>query len=382
MRSHRPHLTLKPEPSPGFTTPGGGFPAAIGVPGLSILIVCACTSAEGAPRPSVSADFLPAPRIAMASNDGLVADSIRSTSAIIRIDTARVDSVMVWYTKRDTVRVPIAVPSATTGMPFGSWECTVPAGLGPFNLCIRSAGSWIASELATLKPLRATLLLSQGGFGKFQRPDKTYDPAKYQAWVQSLKPYVASWQPYLTDGTLVGVQVIDDINASNWGGTAISKARIDEMAKWWKELMPGLTTFVREKATGLTGYPWAYLDASITQYNAGHMGDVTRWRDSNVVAAKAAKLGLMLSLNVLNGGKLAPDCYHGGSASTCSMTPAELLAYGTVEAAAPEACGLVSWKTSPDYQAQPGVAEAFKLLADIAALRLAPPCVVRLRQVV
>lgn len=146
------------------------------------------------------------------------------------------------------------------------------------------------------------------------------------------------------------------------------------MAKWWKELMPGLTTFVREKATSLTTYPWAYLDASISQYNAGHMGDVTLWRDSNVVAARTAKLGLMLSLNVLDGGKVVPDCYHGGSASACSMTPVELLAYGAVQAAAPEACGLVSWRTSPAYQAQPGVAEALELLADIAALRSAPSC--------
>jgi hypothetical protein len=379
MRPRRLHLGWTAEPSPGVVNPGGGFPAAIAVPGLSVLILCACSSVEGSPRPSIGADFAPAPYLA--SNDEVIADSIRSTSAIIKIDTVRVDSVKLWYTRRDTVRIPIPVPSITAGMPFGSWDCTVPTDLGPFNLCIRSAGSWITSELAALKPLRAKLLLSQGGYAKFQRPDKTYDPAKYQAWVQTLKPYVASWQPYVTEGTLVGVQVIDDVGASNWGGTAISQARIDEMAKWWEELMPGLTTFVREKATGLAGYQWAYLDASISQYNAGHMGDVTRWRDSNVVAAKAARLGLMLSLNVLNGGKVVPGCYQGGSAATCSMTPAELLAYGAVEAAAPDACGLVSWKTSPAYQAQPGVAEAFRLLADIAALRSAPPCFVGPRQV-
>jgi hypothetical protein len=263
-----------------------------------------------------------------------------------------------------------------TGIMFGSWECKAPSNLGPFNLCIRSAGYWIEGELAALQLLKGKLMLSQGGYEKF-KTNGIYDPAKYYAWVQTLLPYVAAWKPYFDNGTLMGVQVIDDVGTTNWGGVAITKAQQDEMAKWWKQLIPGITTFTREKATGLTGYPWAYLDASITQYNARYMGDITKWRDSNVVAAKAAKLGLAFSLNVLNGGKVVSGCYHGEESQYCAMTPTELRTYGEVQAAAPEACGLVSWKTDVAYHAVPGVTDAFKYIGGLAATHAAASCRVR-----
>jgi hypothetical protein len=274
-----------------------------------------------------------------------------------------------------TVNPPLGA-GTPTGIPFGSWECEAPDNLGPFNLCIRSAGYWIAGELAELQPLKGKLMLSQGGYEKF-KTNGIYDPAKYYAWVQTLKPYVAAWQPYLENGTLMGVQVIDDVGTMNWGGKAITKAQQDEMAKWWKQLVPGITTFTREKATGLTGHTWAYLDASITQYNARYMGDITKWRDSNVVAAKAAKLGLAFSLNVLNGGKIVAGCYHGEESAYCAMSPTELRTYGAVQAAAPDACGLVSWKTDAAYHAMPGVTDAFKYLAGLAAAHSAATCRVR-----
>jgi hypothetical protein len=277
-------------------------------------------------------------------------------------------------TLRDTIRIPVPLPAIATGIPFGSWECTAPDNLGPFNLCIRSAGSWITGELAALRRVKGKLLLSQGGYIKFQNPDKTYNPDMYYSWVQTLKPHVAQWQRYLVDGTLMGVQVIDDIGKTNWGGVAITKAQIEEMAKWWKELMPGITTFAREKATGLAGYPWVHLDGSITQYNARYMGDITKWRDSNVVAARATRLALMLSMNVLNGGKIEPGCYHANDEAYCAMTPLELLAFGAIQIATPEACGVASWRISPSYLAQPGIAEAYKSLASLAALRSALPC--------
>jgi hypothetical protein len=278
----------------------------------------------------------------------------------------------------DTSIVNVKTPLGSgtpTGVPFGSWECKG-SNAGPFNLCIRSASEYSLGEMKGLAAVGGKMLLSQGGYEKF-KTNGIYDPAKYYAWVQTLKPYVAAWQPYLENKTLVGVQVIDDVGKTNWGGVAITKAQQDEMAKWWKQLMPGIMTFTREKATGLTGHPWAYLDASITQYNARYMGDVTLWRDSNVVAARNAKLGLMFSLNVLDGGKIVSGCYSEGGSAYCSMSPAELIAYGSVQAAAPEACGLLSWKTDEVYQALPGVLDALKRLAGLAAAHAAPSCRVR-----
>jgi hypothetical protein len=340
----------------------------VALPGITVMVMYAGSGDERILPPSDVGDPVLVRRSA-AANEELLADSVRSSSAIIRIDTVRVDSVKSWYTKRDTVRIP---PPATTGVPFGSYECTG-KDLGLFSFCMRSASKWSLGEMAGVQAAGGKFMLNQGGYDKFRKADRTFDPAKYQAWVQSLQPYVASWQPYLATGTLIGVQVIDDIGPGTWG-VRITQAQIEDMARAWKQIMPGLTTFVREKATGLTGFRWVYLDASISGYSARYMGDITKWRDSNVVAAKAAKLGLMLSLNLLDGGKLVPGCFHGANPAFCALTPVELLTYGAVQISTPEACAVATWKTDAAYQAQPGVSDALKTLAALAALRSGPPC--------
>jgi hypothetical protein len=285
----------------------------------------------------------------------------------------------------DTSVVTVSAPlgSGSSGIPFGSYECTGSL-LTPFSMCIRSAGYWSAGEMSALKAGRAKMILNQGGYAKF-KTNGLYDPVKYYNWVQSLKPYVDSWKPYLADGTLMGTQVIDDRGPTNWGGTGITNAQIDEMAKWWKQLVPGLATFVAggyADDLAITGHAFAYLDGSISQYNARYMGDVTAWRDKSLAAARTAKTSIILSLNVLAGGKIVTGCYQYTSgdpavAGTCAMTPTEIRTYGAVLAAADGACGLASWKTTAEYQARPGVTEALKYVADLAAKRPGLNCRVR-----
>jgi hypothetical protein len=277
------------------------------------------------------------------------------------------------------VTVPAPPPSGTGGLTFGSYECTG-SNLGPFSLCIRAAGSWTQSELSGLKAAGGKLILNQGGYAKFKNASGLYDSSKYYTWVQALKPYVASWQPYLDAGILVGAQVIDDRGKENWGGVAITNAQLDEMAKWWKEIAPGITTFVSGGyATDLVGYSYRYLDGSITQYNAGYMGDVTVWRDKQVAAARSAGTSLILSLNVLAGGKILSGCWNITSgdpavAGTCSMTASEVRAYGAVLAAAPDICGMASWKSLSTYQSLAGVTDALKYVNELAKARPAVSC--------
>jgi hypothetical protein len=285
----------------------------------------------------------------------------------------------------DTSTVTITVPlgSGTTGIPFGSYECTASI-LTPFTMCIRSAGWWSAAEMTGLQAANARMILNQGGYEKF-KTNGFYDSAKYYNWVQTLKPYVASWMPFLADGTLMGAQVIDDRGPENWGGKAITNEQLDEMSKWWKEIIPGIPTFVAGGYASdlpMTGHTFSYLDGSISQYNARYMGDVTAWRDKSLAAARQANTSIILSLNVLAGGKVVPGCYRitGGDpaiANSCAMTPDEIRAYGAVLAAADGACGLASWKTTASYQALPGVTEALKYVAGLAAARPATSCRVR-----
>ncbi len=287
--------------------------------------------------------------------------------------------------RADTSTITVSAPlGSNTGIPFGSYECKGSI-LQPFSMCIRAAGAWSADEMNGLRAGNAKLILNQGGYAKFKNAAGLYDPTKYHAWVQSLKPYVESWKPYIADGTLMGAQVIDDRGPTNWGGKGITNQQVDEMAKWWKELVPGLATFVAggyADDLAITGYSFAYLDGSISQYNARYMGDVTVWRDKALAAARTAKTSIILSLNVLAGGKLVTGCYKFTSgdpavAGTCAMTPTEIRTYGQVLAAGEGACGLASWKTTAEYQALPGVTDALKYVGELASKRPATSCRVR-----
>jgi hypothetical protein len=260
------------------------------------------------------------------------------------------------------------------GMRFGTFGCSS-SGLGAYNLCNRSAGSSSAATMSALRAVRAKVILNQGGYSKFKDSRGRYSPTKYYNWVQSLRPYASSWRQYVTNGTLVGIQVIDDRGSTNWGGVAISNAQIDQMAKWWKQILPGVTTFVSGGyAWNLLGYSWSYLDGSINQYNARYMGDVKTWRDRSVAAAARARTSLILSMNVLNGGKIYRGCYHGASSSYCSMTPTELRSYGATIAAASGICGVGTWKYSSTYHARSGVTSALKYVAWLASKRSQPSC--------
>ena len=284
----------------------------------------------------------------------------------------------------DTSSITVSSPlGSNTGIPFGSYECKG-SSLTPFTMCIRAAGDWSAAEMSGLKAGKGKLILNQGGYAKF-KTNGFYDPARYHAWVQSLKPYVESWKPYLADGTLMGAQVIDDRGPNNWGGRGITNQQVDEMAKWWKELVPGISTFVAggyADDLAITGYTFRYLDGSISQYNARYMGDVAVWRDKALAAARTAKTSIILSLNVLAGGKLVSGCYKYTSgdpavAGTCAMTPTEIRTYGAALANGDGACGLASWKTTAEYQALPGVTDALKYVAELASKRPAVNCLVR-----
>jgi hypothetical protein len=258
-------------------------------------------------------------------------------------------------------------------MHFGTFDCT-PSGMSAYNLCNRSAGKWTTAEMRSLQARGAKIILNQGGYGKFKDSRGRYSATKYYKWVMSHRSYASSWRSYLSK-VLMGVQVIDDRGATNWGGKAISNAQIEQMARWWKQVVPGITTFVSGGyAWNLVGYKWKYLDGSINQFNASYMGSVKTWRDRSIAAARSAGTSLILSMNVLNGGKNVRGCYRGGRSNMCSMSANELRTYGAALAAAPGICGVGTWMYSARYQSRPGITYSLKYVARLASNRAPLSC--------
>jgi hypothetical protein len=205
---------------------------------------------------------------------------------------------------------------------------------------------------------------------------------------------LARWQaaadlnPYLADGTIVSIYLSDDITSSEWGPAPPYLARIDSLALAVKNRWPTASTIVRAKPTELSSRTWRWLDASWAQYRGPYRdGTPQQFRDIQVASAKAQKLGLVLALNVLDGGcGLTAACLPGvagtgilgtyndaASVRRFQMSAAEILAYGKVFIAEPYNCGFIGWRWSPTYTAsrlpasQLAAIQAFDTRADVRA---------------
>ncbi len=167
-----------------------------------------------------------------------------------------------------------------------------------------------------------------------------------------------------------------------------TSSRIDSLAGAVKARWPSAPTIVRAKPTELSGHTWRWLDAGWAQYRGPYRdGTPAQFRDIQVASAKAQKLGLVIALNVLDGGcGLTPACLPGvpeleswellptrRSVRRFQMSAAEVLAYGKVFVAEPYNCGFIGWRWSPSYPtttlpaAQLAAIRAFDTRADVRA---------------
>lgn len=109
-------------------------------------------------------------------------------------------------------------------------------------------------------------------------------------------------QTYIDNGTLIGHMMLDDI--LTFPGADPAAADIDEMARYSQELLPGLMTFVRNRATTMpvpTNGAYTYLDAVVNQYEVLH-GDVETYAVAEAAAAEQLNVGIINGLNIADGG--------------------------------------------------------------------------------
>jgi hypothetical protein len=288
--------------------------------------------------------------------------------------------------------------SPLSGRPFGFWGMngyTSPAGLADvaerFHATIFQAASadpaWAVGTLlpmARAAGMRVTLRMT---------PDHAaYTTAAGDFELEAWKRRLSVWQgsgvrPFVEDGTLAGHMVLDDI--ATFPGRDPDAAELDEMARYSKELLPGLVTFVREDASALpvpARGTYRYLDATVNQYLA-RKGDVSAYAAREAATAAALGLGVIFGLNLCDGGDgssgqagwRADGAYH-------AMSADEIGRYGAALAAVPSGMFL-AWEydaeevwpdgtIGSDYLDRPDVRAA---LADLGALLATQPALPLLR---
>jgi hypothetical protein len=223
----------------------------------------------------------------------------------------------------------------------------------------------ILDQLATARAKGARFVLKlAGGSDKWvKNADGTFNLDKWKSMVSRYKGL--DFGSFIADGTILGHYLLDEPNlASRWGGKVVPQATVEAMAQYSKQLWPGMLTLVRVVPSWLTAAPvtYTYLDAGWAQY-AAYKGGAATWLTGEVAAAKTKGLGLVVSLNVLNGGN-GSSGIRGPGGGKYSMSAAELRSYGAALLDEAYTCGLLMWMYEPAYFGRTDIQAA---MADVSA---------------
>lgn len=121
------------------------------------------------------------------------------------------------------------------------------------------------------------------------------------------------------------------------------------MARFSKQLWPQMTTLVRVAPSWLasSSVSYKYLDAGWAQYTTGK-GDAAKWAASEAAAAKRKGLGMVVGMNVLDGGN-GSSRITGVSRGKWAMSASELRTYGTAMLGEQHACAFFNWQYDAGY---------------------------------
>src|SRR5439155_10140635 len=158
---------------------------------------------------------------------------------------------------------------------FGSFEMQPTYFSSVHTGTVRAGGLSTTNILPLLseargKGARVVIRLCMGRDSYVKNTDGTFSLTKWKALVARYNN--VNLASYIADGTIVGHFLIDEPQrAEKWGGKAISQATIEEMARYSKQLWPGMSSIVRVVPSWLASAPisYTYLDAAWTQYVVG-----------------------------------------------------------------------------------------------------------------
>jgi hypothetical protein len=264
---------------------------------------------------------------------------------------------------------------AKRGIAFGAYNLPSSAYSSTYTGSVIAVGPGdIISRLQAARRSGARVLVRlSAGDRYWLNKNHTVNLNKWKAQIARFKR--ANLQPFIKDGTLLGHVLIDEPHdKSNWGGRPVPFATLEAMAKYSKQVLPGLTTVVRSYADWLAQakFRWKYLDATMAQYSA-RKGEVKRWMRGQATAARKEGLGLIVSLNVLNGGNKASrlrGLYRGNYA----MSASQLRQWGSVLASNSSSCGLFFWNYNRSYISRSDIRSALGYLSSRAKSRSRQSC--------
>lgn len=201
---------------------------------------------------------------------------------------------------------------------------------------------------ARAKGGRLFLKLHMGRDSYVQDSNGTFSLTKWKSLIDRFKGI--NLAPYIADGTIVAHFLIDEPHrAAKWGGKIIPQATVEAMAQYSKQIWPTLTTVTHTQTPWLasSSITYRYLDASWSQYAAAK-GEIAKWTASEIASAKSKRLGIVLGLNVLDGGN-GSSKIPGWSRRQWAMSANEMRTYGAAVLNQSYACAFFMWAHDTNY---------------------------------
>jgi hypothetical protein len=226
---------------------------------------------------------------------------------------------------------------------------------------------------ARAKGGRVVLKLCRGRDDFVKNADGTFSFTKWKALIDRYKS--VNLAPYISDGTILGHYMIDEPHrTARWGGKIIPQSTLEAMAKYSKQIWPGMTTFVRVAPSWLAGVSttYTYLDAGWLQYESW-MGNIGTKISTEVAAAKKKGLGLVVGMNVLDGGN-GSSKIAGWTRGKYAMSATEVRTYGTALLNQTYSCGFLSWMHDTVYFGRSDIRSAMADLSTKARAHVKTSC--------
>ncbi len=270
---------------------------------------------------------------------------------------------------------PAPEPSPLSGVPFGPYGLPT-SEMGSFTGLVRGATpSNVLATAAAARKAGARVILRLSG-PDVTNADGTFSLTK---WKAALDRYAGvDLSSYASDGTIAGHLLVQDPHAvKDWGGQQISHVTLDEMARYSRQRWPAIPTIVHAPPSWLATKttPWQYLDASSVMYS-GAAGDAGEWVGKQASDAGKASLGLLVGMNVLNGGTSASGL-AGTIQDKFAMSATQLRSWGTTLVAQSLVCGLMMSHYDEGYFGRSDIEDAVAVVAEKARTHAATSCRVR-----
>ena len=363
---------------------------------LTALAFGACNSDKLAPdavsgpdTPIATAD----PALAdSAAAEARLADSLATQDALADPSGGQpiADGDPVLGDDEDVVQVqvvddPSAVSaSAVEGLSLSAYRGGIPFGVFhlPTSLYGRGfSGSLVNTSSATgaLIPMLSAARRSGvkvvislvGADHYYKNSNGTFSLAKWKARVNRYRN--VNFSSFIKDGTVIGHYILDEPHdPSNWAGHTISRATVDEMARYSTSIWPSMPAIVRSWPAYLKGYHYRYLDAAWAQYSA-RFGNVSTWLSNNVRDAQSSHLALVVGLNQLAGGG------RGGLAGFYrrgfyAMSASQMRTWGAAILSSSYPCAFLSWAYNSKYMSRSDIKSARAYLASKAGSKSNKSC--------